>query len=167
MTRDLEACFAGRRMLVEPLGKPVYMCFGEAACPKCKEVQSWAPRSAPGFSKKKQQKNADEYNATPVLSIPDVVFGGNVPEPDAPDLASPCRFVIRGTSFGLPHATPVFLNGVKVGETEKSSIALTLETWYRDNLFMLGQPLWTSYIEAEAGAVVELEYKNFLIRRKS
>lgn len=169
LKRELNECCAGKRMLTGELSElsgGVYTYFGEAQCPRCKEVQSWAPRAAPGWTKKKQQKNADEFNATPVLSRPDVVIGGEMPEPDAPDFAAPCRLEIHGTSFGLPHASPVYLNGIKIGETVQNSIDISAETYYRDNRIMVYKPMWTSYIEAEEGKTLDLEYRNSVIRRK-
>lgn len=169
LKKELEDCYAGKRMLTEDintLARGVYGYFGEVKCPKCGEVQSWVPRIASGFTKKKKQKNADEFNATPVLSKPEIIFGGDMPEPDAPDFVTPCRLEIHGTSFGVPHASPVYLNGVQIGETRQNSIDISVDTYYRDNLIMIYQKMWTSYIEAEEGQTLELEYSNFMVHRK-
>ena len=140
--------------------------FGEAKCPRCKEIPSWAPRLAPGFMKRKQQKNADAFNAAPVLSRPEVVFGGNLPEPDAPDFTTPCRLEIHGASFGVHDASPVYLNGEKIAETSRNRIDITVETYYRDNLILIWQNPFTSYIEAEEGKTLQLVYKNFMLHRQ-
>ena len=115
--------------------------------------------------KRKQQKNADAFNATPVLSRPEVVFGGDLPEPDEPDFMVPCRLEIHGLSFGVPHASPVYLNGEKIGETDQSSVDISVETRYRDNLIIIYQNPFTSYIEAEEGKTLQLQYKNFMVRK--
>lgn len=159
----LEACVAGKRMLID--AKPVGIFAFSGKCPKCNYEQSWAPRLAPGFFTRKQKKNADAFNATPVLSEPDVVFGGGLPEEDEHDFKVPCTLVIKGTSFGVPHESPIYLNGDIVGYTEKNSIDLTVETFYRDNRITVMLPLWTSYVEAEEGKTIQLEYRNFLVRK--
>lgn len=74
----LDGCVAGRRMLIELEPDDVFE-FVEK-CPKCKHEQSWAPRLASGLFKKTRQKRADRFNAAPVLSKPDFVFGGDLPE---------------------------------------------------------------------------------------
>ena len=164
--RELNECCAGNRMLtgdINELTQGVLGYFGEVKCPKCKQIQSWAPRVASGFTRRKQQKNADAFNATPVLSRPEVVFGGDVPEPDEPDFAVPCRLEIHGTSLGVPHESPVYLNGIQVGATNQNSIDISVETRYRDNLIVVDKPIWTSYIEAEEGKTLQLGYKNFVV----
>ena len=88
-----------------------------------------------------------------------------MPAPDAPDFAAPCRLEIHGTSFGVPHASPVYLNGVQVGETNKNSIDISVDTYYKDNLIMIYQNTWTSYVEAEEGRTLNLEYRNFMLHR--
>lgn len=169
LKRELSDCCAGRRMLPEEISEltgGVINYFGNVSCPKCKHVPSWAPRLAPGFTKKKKQKNADAFNATPVLSTPEVVFGGDLPAPAPPDFKEPCRLEIHGSSFGVPHASPVWLNGVKIGETQQSSVDVSVDTYYKDNLITIDQPLWTSYVEGEEGKTLNLEYKNFMVHRK-
>ena len=168
LRRELDDCCNGKRMLVGDditLAKGVCGYFGETKCPKCGEIQSWAPRMAKGFTTKRQQKNADAFNATPVLSKPEVVFGGEMPAPDGPDFEKPCRLEIHGSSFGVPHASPVYLNGVKVGETDQNSIDISVDTYYRDNLIVIYQRQWTSYVEAEEGRTLNLKYSNFMVRK--
>ena len=166
--KELDDCCAGKRMLVGDVTEWVHGAlsyFGEAKCPRCKEIPSWAPRLAPGLMKRKQQKNSDAFNATPVLCRPEVVFGGDLPEPDEPDFMVPCRLEIHGSSFGVPHASPVYLNGEKIGETDQSSVDISVETRYRDNLIIIYQNPFTSYIEAEEGKTLQLQYKNFMVRK--
>ena len=168
LKKELDECFKGKRMLAGDISTftgGVINYFGDMKCPKCQEIQSWAPRLAKGFTLRKQQKNADDFNSTPVLSRPEVVFGGEMPAPDAPDFAAPCRLEIHGTSFGVPHASPVYLNGVQVGETNKNSIDISVDTYYKDNLIMIYQNTWTSYVEAEEGRTLNLEYRNFMVHR--
>ena len=167
--KELDECCAGKRMLVGALDEYMSGAFGyfaEMSCPKCKQIQSWAPRMASGFTRKAQQKNADAFNATPVLSKPEIVFGGDLPEPDEPDFAIPCRLEIHGASIGVPHAAPVYLNGIKVGETDHSHIDIAVDTLYKDNLIMVDQWMWTSYVEAKEGKILQLEYKNCMVRKK-
>ena len=162
----LEECVAGNRMFVlGDLKSPAARAnaYFSLKCPKCKHEPSWMPRCAPGFFTKTQKKNAEAFNATPGLSRPEVVFGGDCPPGDENDFKTPCTLVISGSSFGIEKNTPIYFNGMLVGHTKGISVDLTLETYYKDNMIRIGMELWTSYIEAREGETLHLTYKNFMV----
>ena len=159
----LDGCVAGRRMLIELEPADVFEFVGK--CPKCKHEQSWAPRLASGLFKKTRQKRADKFNAAPVLSKPDFVYGGDLPEEDEHDFQVPCTLVIKHSVFGVLNNSPIYLNGKLVGHSEDSWIDLTLETYYRDNLIAVMLPQNTSYVEAEEGKTIQLKYRQGLAKK--
>ncbi len=153
------ALLAGKRAVSRD-DYTIYNLFKKAeTCPRCGYVPSWLP------VQKLFSKNAEKYNRkTSMLSEPDVVFCGALPEETEDLLSSPCKLnILHVGELTETNAPPAFLclNGKSLGSAN-GSFAYSASTNFGDNVLtvenMTGTPLLTFYLRAHSGAEMRIRY---------
>ncbi len=165
---QIRECLAGRRADSRD-DYTIYNIFKLAEkCPRCGHQPSWLP------VQKLFRAKAEKYNAqTPMLSEPDIMFGGERPEDDDGLLDKPCALTIcHAQSVTSLNALPtwIYLNDVSLGEAN-SGFALNVQTRFADNLITIqnesGMALLSYYFTAESSGAKMIRYsgRNFEISK--
>lgn len=157
LENEIKECLNGKQAASRD-DYSIYHVFKLAEkCPKCGHIPSWLP------VQKLFRKNAGKYNAaTPVVSEPDVIFGGKKPA-DVCDFDDPCHIEITGNTVTFGAATAsFFLNGIYLGEY-RNGTNFYAETRFADNLISVrdsagGAILLTFYFPAQSGETVRYQF---------
>lgn len=156
---EIRECLAGKRADSRD-DYTIYHIFKFAeTCPCCSHRPSWLP------VQKLFRKKAEKYNAeTPVLSEPDVVFGGERPEDDEDLLERPCAVtLVHAAAISSVNALPtwIYLNDTSLGEAG-GGFSYRVQTRFADNLITIRNPagmaLLTFYFKAESGGTMTVRY---------
>ena len=163
---QIRECLAGKRADSRD-DYTIYNVFKLAEkCPRCSHQPSWLP------VQKLFRGKAEKYNAEiPMISEPDVVFGGERPEDDDGLLDNPCGLTIwHAPALTSMNALPtwIYLNDVSMGEAN-GEFTYHTKTRFTDNLITIqnvsGMALLTFYFNAESGGAKQICYsgRNFEI----